>query len=132
MADQYRRWFEYEVDAASGKTIWQTPREDFTRSYATPIIWESAGRKQLIVPGALQLVAYDLATGKVDWKLSGLARIVNPTPAVSGGVMYIASWTPGGDTAYENATFDVLADASFFGSVVIGSEAGVEPAPGGS
>jgi outer membrane protein assembly factor BamB len=86
------------VDAASGKTIWQTPREDFTRSYATPIIWESAGRKQLIVPGALQLVAYDLATGKVDWKLSGLARIVNTTPAVSGGVMYIASWTPGGDT----------------------------------
>lgn len=86
------------VEAATGKTLWQTPREDFTRSYATPIVWESAGRKLLIVPGALQLAAYDLETGKLQWKLSGLARIVNTTPAVSGGVMYIACWTPGGDT----------------------------------
>ena len=86
------------VDAATGKTLWQTRRDGFTRSYATPVVSEFNGQKQVLVAGALQFVSYDLATGKQLWSLDGLARIVNTTPYVERGVIYIATWSPGGDT----------------------------------
>ena len=86
------------VESATGKVRWQTPRDNFTRSYATPIIREVAGRKQVIVAGALELTSYDLATGKMLWSLSGLARIVNTTPAADAERLYVATWSPGGDT----------------------------------
>jgi len=86
------------VDAATGNTVWQTAREGFTRSYATPVLWESSGGKQVIVAGALELAGYDLETGKQRWSLSGLARIVNTTPAAHGGMLYVATWSPGGDS----------------------------------
>src|SRR5690606_31150946 len=31
------------------------------------------------------------------WWVDGLARIVNPTPAIADGTLYVATWSPGGD-----------------------------------
>jgi outer membrane protein assembly factor BamB len=45
----------YAFDAETGETRWQVPRNEFTRSYATPIIFEHAGRRQIVVAGALTL-----------------------------------------------------------------------------
>ena len=86
------------VDAASGATLWQTPRDGFTRSYATPVVWQVAGRPQIVMAGALELVGYDLDSGKQSWSLDGFARIVNPTPAAVDGTLYVCTWSPGGDT----------------------------------
>ncbi len=55
--------FLLAVDPASGKTIWKTRRDGFTRSYATPILWNAAGQEQLVVAGALQLVGYAPGNG---------------------------------------------------------------------
>lgn len=85
------------VDAATGKTLWQTPRENATRSYATPVVWQSPSGKQLIVAGALRLSAYDVTDGRLGWTIDGLARIVNTTPASDGKLLYVATWSPGGD-----------------------------------
>jgi outer membrane protein assembly factor BamB len=82
----------------NGETVWETPREGFTRSYATPVVWDAGGRKELIVAGSLQLVSYDAETGKQLWARDGFARIVNTTPTPAGAVLYIATWSPGGDT----------------------------------
>ena len=90
--------FVMAVDCATGETKWKTAREGFTRSYATPIIATFGGKRQLIVVGALQLVAYDLATGKQLWSQDGMARIVNTTPVFDGQSLYVATWSPGGDT----------------------------------
>ena len=86
------------IDKLTGKTAWKTSRAGFTRSYSTPIILETkSGDKQLIVAGSLQLTAYNIETGKRIWWMNGLSRIVDPTPVFADGLLYIATWTPGGD-----------------------------------
>jgi outer membrane protein assembly factor BamB len=90
--------FIIAVRQDNGETVWQTPREGFTRSYATPVVWNAGGRRELIVAGSLQLVSYDSETGKQLWARDGFARIVNTTPTPAGEVLYIATWSPGGDT----------------------------------
>ena len=89
--------FLIAIDQKTGKTVWRAPRDEFSRSYSTPVIVEHEGRKQVVVAGSLQLACYDLATGKKLWWVNSLSRIVDPTPNVRNGVVYIASWTPGGD-----------------------------------
>ena len=89
--------FLIAVRADNGDTVWQTPRDGFTRSYATPVVWEVHGRKQIVVAGTLQLVAYDPADGQPLWTIDGLARIVNTTPVAADGTLYVNAWSPGGD-----------------------------------
>lgn len=86
------------LDATTGKELWRTPREDATRSYSTPVPWTAGGKKQVLVAGALQLIAYDLETGKQQWTQEGLARIMNTTPAIADDLLIISAWSPGGDS----------------------------------
>lgn len=97
-ADHDQDSFVMALDAATGETIWKTDRPSFTRSYATPVAFTVGGRRQIIVAGALQLAAYDADDGKKLWWVNGLARIVNTTPAQALGFLYVATWSPGGDT----------------------------------
>ena len=90
--------FLIALDKLSGKTVWETPRSGHTRSYSTPVVWKSEGRETLLVAGALQLTAYDAQKGKRLWWINGLARIVNPTPVLGEDQLFVASWSPGGDT----------------------------------
>lgn len=86
------------VSQETGETVWQTPREGFTRSYATPVVWNVNGKPQLVVAGSLQLVAYDLADGRQLWARDGFARIVNTSPTIADGKLFVATWSPGGDS----------------------------------
>lgn len=97
-ADHDIHSFLLAVDRTTGDELWRVDREGFTRSYATPVVWEADGRKQVVVAGALQLLAYDLDNGEKLWWVNGLARIVNTTPAQGLGLLYVATWSPGGDT----------------------------------
>jgi outer membrane protein assembly factor BamB len=45
------------IDKVTGQTTWRVSRDEFTRSYATPTIWEHNGRKEIIVAGSTQLAA---------------------------------------------------------------------------
>lgn len=85
------------INSLTGETIWRVSRDEFTRSYATPTVWEHDDRQEIIVAGSTQLAAYDIETGKKLWWVDGLARIVNTTPIVHGNTIYVASWSPGGD-----------------------------------
>ncbi len=89
--------FIIAIDPLTGETIWKVPREDATRSYSTPIVLERNGGKEILVAGSLQLSAYDPTTGMKRWWFNGLSRILDSTPVIQDGVVYIASWTPGGD-----------------------------------
>ena len=86
------------LDAKTGNELWRTPRDGFTRSYSTPVVWTAGERKQLLVTGALQLISYDLETGKQLWSQDGLARIMNTTPAQGEGLIFLSAWSPGGDS----------------------------------
>jgi outer membrane protein assembly factor BamB len=85
-------------DRFTGRQQWRVARPDAVRSYSTPALWTQDGRTELLVAGALRLTAYDPGTGKALWWMNGLARIVIPTPVTSGPVIYMASWSPGGDS----------------------------------
>jgi outer membrane protein assembly factor BamB len=86
-------------DKLTGEIRWTTPRDGFTRSYSSPILVETAVERSLVVAGSLKLVAYDIATGKPKWWVNGLSRIVDPTPVYADGRIYVATWTPGGDSS---------------------------------
>lgn len=89
--------FLLAVDRHTGRTLWKTPRPNAVRSYATPAVRAVDGRKELIVAGALELAGYDPADGRKQWWMDGLARIVIPTAVPAGDLIYMASWSPGGD-----------------------------------
>jgi outer membrane protein assembly factor BamB len=89
--------FLIALNAADGKILWKMARPDAVRSYSTPCIWSRGGKSEILVAGALRLSSYDPANGEQLWWMDGLARIVIPTPVVSGDTIYMASWAPGGD-----------------------------------
>jgi len=102
--------FLIALDSKTGETLWKVPREDATRSYSSPVVLERNGTKEILVAGSLQLSAYDPATGKKRWWFNGLSRILDSTPVVQDGMVYIASWTPGGDPG-ERISMEKFPDA---------------------
>jgi outer membrane protein assembly factor BamB len=76
-------------DKKTGKELWKVEREIET-NWATPYIWESGKRSELIVPATKSVRSYDL-DGKVLWEFKGMSTIVIPTPFSKFGLLYIAS-----------------------------------------
>ncbi len=91
--------FLIAFDARSGKVAWKTARPNAVRSYATPTVWTTAGQKQLLVAGALELAGYNPVNGEKLWWVNGLARIVIPAPVAVADTIFMASWAPGGDAS---------------------------------
>ncbi|HWG44744.1 MAG TPA: PQQ-binding-like beta-propeller repeat protein [Gemmataceae bacterium] len=90
--------FLMALDKRTGETIWKTDRSEFLRGYCTPVIWDNAGSKQIVVAGTLRVVGYDLETGKEIWTVRGVARTICMTPVIGeDGRLYAAGWSAGGD-----------------------------------
>jgi outer membrane protein assembly factor BamB len=90
--------FLMALDARTGETIWKTDRSEFLRGYCTPVLWDSGGKKQIVVNGTLRVAGYDFATGKEVWTVRGLARTACMTPVVGDdGLLYVGGWAAGGD-----------------------------------
>jgi outer membrane protein assembly factor BamB len=65
--------FLLKVDPDTGKTIWKHTRpsnanKESLESFATPIPYEGAGRKELVIVGGDVLTGHDPATGKELWR----------------------------------------------------------------
>jgi outer membrane protein assembly factor BamB len=103
--------FLLAVDKHTGKTVWKVDRSEFPVGYATPVIWEVAGKKQVVISGSLRVVGYDLETGKELWTVRGMARAVHMTPTIGpDGTLYAAGWTSGGgdDDRFNVPAFPVM------------------------
>ncbi len=96
--DHDRDNFLIALARTDGHTLWKQDRPKAVRSYATPVVWSHGSQREILVAGALELVSYDPDTGGERWRVGGLARIVIPQPVVDGAMVYMASWSPGGDT----------------------------------
>ena len=84
--------FIIAVDAATGKTRWQTQRPDFVGSYSTPITWQRGETEEAIVAGSLRVIGYDLRTGQERWTARVLTSVsVAPTPVIGDGHVYVMS-----------------------------------------
>jgi outer membrane protein assembly factor BamB len=90
--------FLIRLDKRTGKTVWKTDRSEFPVGYASPVIWEVDGKKQVVVAGTLRIVGYDFETGEALWTVRRMARAMHMTPTVGpDGVLYVAGWTAGAD-----------------------------------
>ncbi len=86
------------LDKRTGKTVWKTDRSEFLRGYCTPVIWEVAKKKQIVIAGTLRVVGYDRDTGKELWTIRGISRLVCMTPVIGDdGLLYFAAFAAGGD-----------------------------------
>jgi outer membrane protein assembly factor BamB len=102
--------FMIAVDQQTGEQIWKAERPQATRSYSTPIVVDHAGSKQIVIAGSRQLVSYDAGTGQQLWWYDGLSRLVDSTPVIHDGLIYLATWSPGGD-ADSRIAMESFADA---------------------
>lgn len=100
------------IDAASGSLKWEKKRQSPT-SYSTPVIWENAGKKEIVCPGYGKMIAYDLTTGDETWNIVGMPSACCTSPVVSDGMLYFAGWSPGDaeDKEFKMPTFDKLLEA---------------------
>ena len=91
---------EYVValDKRSGKIAWNTDRpkpihheSDFCKAFSTPLVIPTPQGDELISTGAMQAIAYDVATGKQRWrvKYDGFSNV--PRPVYGNGLIYICT-----------------------------------------
>lgn len=81
--------FMVALNKKTGEQIWRVEREKGT-NWATPYVWETEGRTEIITPGTKKVRSYDL-DGKTLWEFSGMSSIAIPTPFSRHGLVYIAS-----------------------------------------
>ena len=78
------------LDAATGETVWNTPRPAAVASYATPVPFRSGGVNGgklalLTASSATGLAALDAATGAELWRTGPVEPRVVASPALAGG-----------------------------------------------
>jgi outer membrane protein assembly factor BamB len=78
------------LDTASGRELWQTPRDEGT-GWSTPLIVPVNGQMQVVVNATKKVRAYDLATGKELWSCAGQTVNAIPSPVATGGIVYLTS-----------------------------------------
>lgn len=77
------------LDAKTGKQIWRVARDERS-NWATPYLWESGRRTELVTSGTRRVRSYDL-DGKLLWELGGMSSIAIPTPFAKSGLLFLTS-----------------------------------------
>jgi outer membrane protein assembly factor BamB len=82
------------LDAASGRTVWKTDRENKTRSYVTPIIRQIDGRTQLILSGSKCVASYDPHDGSRHWIIDGPTEQFVASLVYNGRLLFLTAGYP--------------------------------------
>ena len=91
------------LDRNTGKTLWTTePLPGGTAAYASPILFELAGRRQIVSYSSGRIFGVDAGSGKLLWHLpwSAGAGMIGPMPVLDGDcILASSSSIKGGRTA---------------------------------
>lgn len=83
------------IDAATGKVTWKKVRPPCSEakrfSFATPLVIDVHGQKQIVSPGAHCVVAYDPKTGDEIWSSRYQGYSVVPRPVYGHGMVYLST-----------------------------------------
>ncbi len=89
-ADLQKGSFIAAYDLKDGHQVWRTDRDE-NPSWATPSVFETGKRAELVTNATKHIRGYDPLTGKELWSLAGNSEIVAPTPIAANGLAYITS-----------------------------------------
>jgi outer membrane protein assembly factor BamB len=81
----------YAFDKNTGRELWQQSRGDTMDTWATPVVVEVNGRRQVVVGAMEHIRSYDLETGEVVWHTSGLTMNVIPSPVAEDDLVVLMS-----------------------------------------
>ena len=84
----------YGLDKQTGKIVWQTPREEKTRSYCTPIIREIDGRTQMVFSGSKCVVSLDPHDGSQHWMIDGPTEQFVASLVYDGTLLFLTAGFP--------------------------------------
>jgi hypothetical protein len=70
-ADQDAVAYIVAFDAAAGTERWRIDRPNRTRSYVPPVIFDAAGKRQMVLAGSKCVASYDPDTGRQFWIVDG-------------------------------------------------------------
>lgn len=87
--DNEEKSYLLALDAATGKEVFRIDRQEKS-NWATPFIWETPQRTELVTCGSGKVRSYDLQ-GKLLWEMSGMSTIAIPTPVAGNGMLFISS-----------------------------------------
>lgn len=82
--------FVVALDKRTASELWRRDRDEAT-TWATPLIVEHGGRRQVVTSGTSKVRSYDLETGELLWQAPGLTPNAIPTPIESQGVVYVTA-----------------------------------------
>ena len=88
--DNNEQSYMASLDAEKGTEKWRVLR-DGKSTWATPFIWSTKDRTEIVVPGKKKILSYGL-DGKVLWELTGrMSNLVIPSPFVVDNLLYVTS-----------------------------------------
>lgn len=80
----------YALDKHRGETIWKVRRDEPTE-WATPLVVEQDGKKQIIMNGENYARAYDFERGAELWRCGGQTSRPAASPVAADGLVYVGS-----------------------------------------
>jgi outer membrane protein assembly factor BamB len=78
------------LDKNTGKELWRVDHPEMD-TWATPLVVEHNGRRQVIVNAMNRVRSYDLETGTIVWEGPGTTMNVIPSPVFGNGMVFIMS-----------------------------------------
>jgi outer membrane protein assembly factor BamB len=81
--------FLVALDKKTGEEAWRVVRDEKS-NWATPFVWESGPRVEIVTPGSGKVRSHGL-DGKPIWELGGMSSITVPTPLAAHGLLYVTS-----------------------------------------
>jgi len=82
------------LNAADGAERWKAERGKGS-SWATPIIWDNAGTREVVTAGQGSVIAYDLASGTERWRYAGLDTSFSCSVVADDKAVYFGTSSPG-------------------------------------
>jgi outer membrane protein assembly factor BamB len=80
----------FALNKLTGETIWEAKRDEPT-CWATPLVVDVDGTKQVVMNGQVSARAYDLETGKELWRCAGQTERPAASAVAGDGLIFVTS-----------------------------------------
>ncbi len=84
------------LEVASGKVVWQTPRDVPPRGgWSSPVLVNAGSRREVVLNGEEVVTGYDPLSGKKLWTCKAFNGRGEPTVTPGHGLLYVVNGKPG-------------------------------------